>query len=126
MGTRPLTIFISVLLFSLSGYAKSSRRWVKATVDGTHSESYETGTAIAPIGNALYKIPLRGHVTYYYIETQDTKYILIWANKSHPLNVTIHGNTEICLDSNGKDAHILDDSGKDIKLPIAEKTAKEP
>jgi hypothetical protein len=41
----------------------------------------------------------------------------------HPLNLTVHGTTKIALDANGHDAHILDDGGKDVKVPIAEKVA---
>jgi hypothetical protein len=36
--------------------------------------------------------------------------------------VTLYGKTKIAID--GKNAHILDDEGKDEKVPIAEKIAR--
>jgi hypothetical protein len=36
--------------------------------------------------------------------------------------VTLYGKTKIALD--GTNAHILDDGGKDIKVPIVEKIAR--
>jgi hypothetical protein len=62
--------------------------------------------------------------TWYQVDTDDMTYTLAWANKKYPLNVTLHGKVKIAMDSNGHDAHILDDSGKDIKLPIGSKVAK--
>ena len=41
-----------------------------------------------------------------------------------PLNVTIHGKTQIAVE--GMKIHVLDDEDKDVKLDIVEKTAKTP
>lgn len=57
-------------------------------------------------------------------ETPDISYIVrqIIRNNGHPLNVTLNGQAQISVD--GKDLHILNDEGKDVKLPIVRKIAK--
>jgi len=68
-------------------------------------------------------VPIRHWTTWYKIETEDITYILAWRDKKKPLNVTLHGRTKIWVD--GSDAHVLDDGGKDVKLPIVEKRARQ-
>lgn len=48
----------------------------------------------------------------------------VQANGGHPLNVTLNGKTKIAMD--GTNLHILDDGGKDIKVPVVEKIARTP
>jgi hypothetical protein len=43
-------------------------------------------------------------------------------NGGHPLNITLNGKTELAID--GTNAHILDDAGKDVKVPIVLKVAR--
>ena len=94
-----------------------------ATVASITSSTDDRGVAVVPIGGGLYG----GHVyvttVWYRIETEDTTYVLAWSRKKHPLNLTLRGQTKIAID--GQNAHILDDSGKDVKVPIAEKIARE-
>jgi hypothetical protein len=64
--------------------------------------------------------------TYYRIETSDRVYVLVfapgtgWHNRRPDL--VIHGHTKIAID--GQNARILDESGKEVKMPIVEKIAK--
>jgi hypothetical protein len=57
-----------------------------------------------------------------WIETDDTVYVLGPTITKEWLNVTLHGTTKIAIE--GRNAHILDDAGKDKKMPIAEKVAR--
>jgi hypothetical protein len=67
-------------------------------------------------------IPLT--VIRYSFETPTTVYSVrqIVNKNGTPLNITLHGQTQIAIE--GMTVHILDDSGKDVKLPIVEKAAK--
>src|SRR5208283_1058664 len=59
----------------------------------------------------------------FWIQTADTIYVLgPVLTKSQLLNVTLHGSTKVALD--GNNAHILDDYGKDKKMPVFEKVAR--
>lgn len=69
----------------------------------------------------------------YRFETEDVTYTVrkvfkrncsISCGGERPLNVTIHGKTQI--DVEGMKIHILEDDGKEVKLDIVEKTAKTP
>lgn len=60
--------------------------------------------------------------TYYWIETDDTVYVLGPTISREWLNVTLHGTTRIVTE--GRNAHILDDTGKDKKMRIAEQVAR--
>jgi hypothetical protein len=61
--------------------------------------------------------------TFYWIQTADTIYVLgPVLTKSQLLNVTLHGPAKLAID--GNNAHVLDDYGKDKKMPIVEKVAR--
>jgi len=114
---------LSLLLFS-SVAAATTRQWQDATVADITYNSSNGGTATIPVGGITAQVPIIVNRIYYRIVTKDTTYILVLVNKKHPLNVTLHGKTRIALD--GSNAHILDDAGKDVKVPIAQKIANEP
>jgi hypothetical protein len=65
-------------------------------------------------------------VIIYQFDTEDTTYKVrqVIHRNGKPLNVTLHGQTKVAVD--GMDIHVLDDAGKDVKLPIVQKTAKTP
>ena len=86
------------LTFAPPTFAKPSQ-WQKAKVVNITSES--GGAVAAPIGAMIVGV-------------------------RQLLNVTLYGKTKIAVD--GRNAHILDDEGKDRKVPIAQKIArtKEP
>lgn len=121
MKTLALLLALSFASVCIAG----TRQWQDAKVVDIKSRTSDNGAAAIPIGTSVYAVRLRSTVTFYYIETPKTLYILAWVNKKHPLNVTLHGQTKISIDANGKNAHILDDGGKDVKLPISEKVAKD-
>ena len=97
----------------------NNRQWKDAKVVKISSEA--GGAVAAPIGTMMVGVPITK--TFYWIETDDTVYVLGPAiTKRQMLNVTLYGKTKIAID--GKNAHILDDEGKDRKMAIAEKIAR--
>ncbi len=114
---------LSLLLFTWAATA-NTRQWQDATVADITYNSSNGGTATIPVGGITAQVPIIINRIYYRIVTPNTTYILVLVNKKHPLNVTLHGKTKIVLD--GSNAHILDDAGKDVKVPIAQKIANEP
>jgi len=113
---RCATLIFAILCASVA--LGSDRLWKNAKVIKISSES-GTGWA-APRGTWN----IRGQVTktYYWIETDDTVYVLGPSVTKEWLKVTLHSTTKIVID--GGNAHILDDEGKDKKMPIAEKVAR--
>ncbi len=98
----------------------SSRNWKDARVTNITSDA--GGSAVAPVRTMRVAVPITR--VYYWIETEDTTYILGPAiTKRQSLNITLHGKTKIATD--GRTAHILDDDGKDKKIPIAQKVARQ-
>lgn len=129
---KPTALLFVLLLFAPIALAGKDRKWIPAKVTSISSTISDEGTAILPVGSGIYGAKITTTSIYYRIETDDMVYVLVFTGdnvhrwrRKHPLNVTLHGETKICIDSNGRDAHILDDAGKDIKIPIAEKIAKE-
>lgn len=91
--------------------------WKDARVIDISSE--KGGAAVVPIA-ALVGGPVSK--TFYWIQTDDTLYVVgPVLTRSQLLNVTLHGPTKLAID--GKNAHILDDYGKDEKVRIVEKIA---
>ena len=79
------------------------------------------GAVVVPVAAVLGSSPVTK--TYYWIQTEDTIYVLgPVLTRSRLLNVTLHGPTKVAID--GNNAHILDDEGKDKKIAIAEKIAR--
>jgi hypothetical protein len=110
-----------VVLFATTVTAKD-REWKEAKVAAIESSTSNGGVAVIPIGGMIAGVPITRTTVFYRIETDDMIYILALVNKKRPLDVTLHGKTKIAID--GHDAHILDDGGKDVKLPIAQKIAR--
>jgi hypothetical protein len=117
-GTMKRAALAFFLLCSSAAVA-NTRQWKNAKVANITSEA--GGAVAAPIGGMMVGVPITK--TFYWIETDDTTYVLGPAiTKRQMLNVTLYGKTKIAID--GKNAHILDDEGKDRKMPIAEKIAR--
>ena len=107
-----------LLLFSSIALA-NTRQWKDAKVVNITSSG--AGTVSAPVGTMTVRVPITR--TFYWIETDDTTFVLGPAiTKRQLLNVTLYGKTKIAVD--GRNAHILDDDGKDKKIQIAEKIAR--
>ncbi|MGH9678819.1 MAG: hypothetical protein ACRD4Y_02605 [Candidatus Acidiferrales bacterium] len=77
------------------------------------------------------------NIIHYKIETNDMTYVLDYAfnpavkapwpgqhSRKRSPNLTVSGKTKIAID--GRDAYILDDEGREVKLPIAQKIARTP
>jgi hypothetical protein len=112
---------VSILFLSALVTLANDRQWKDAKVANITSES--GGAAVVPLGGLLVGVPITK--TFYWIQTDDTTYVLgPITTKRQLLNVTLYGKTKIALD--GHNAHILDDDGKDKKLPIAQKIALTP
>jgi len=93
-------------------------QWKDAKVIDITSE--KGGAVVVPIA-ALVGVPITK--TFYWIQTDDTIYVLGPAiTKSQLLNVTLHEPTKVAIE--GNNAHILDDYGKDKKMPVVEKVTR--
>jgi len=116
-GTMRSTTLILAILCSSAALAKD-RQWKDAKVIDTTSE--KGGAVVVPIA-AIVGVPITK--TFYWIQTDDTIYVLGPALTKHQLlNVTLNGPTKVAID--GKNAHILGDDGKDKKMVIVEKVMR--
>jgi hypothetical protein len=114
---RTATVIFIVLCASVA--LANNHQWKDAKVINITSES--GGNAAVPVNGMVVRVPITK--TFYWVQTADTTYILGPAITKHQLlNVTLHGKTKIYTD--GRNAHILDDDGKDKKIPISEKIAR--
>jgi hypothetical protein len=114
---RTATLVFIILCASVA--LANTHEWKDAKVVDITSES--GGTAAIPVSGMVARVPITK--TFYRIQTADTTYVLGPAiTKNQMLNVTLHGKTKIYTD--GHNAHILDDDGKDKKIPISEKIAR--
>ena len=147
MRTRA-AIFLVLLLFALPALTQNkSRDWKQATVaDVTYADdekviprSHMVKRQGCQGGIGCYDkvqdepthIPLT--VVTYHFETEDMTYTVrkvfkkncsISCGGERPLNVTIHGKTQI--DVEGMKIYIREDDGKEVKLDLVEKIAKTP
>jgi hypothetical protein len=122
-------LMVAILCASVT--LANNREWKDAKVTRIDSSSDDNGVVVGTVGTTVVGGRIRSESTFYWIETADTTYILSqmfnparnW-RRPKPLNVTLNGKTKIAID--GTDAYILDDAGKDVKLPIARKIARTP
>jgi hypothetical protein len=105
----------------------NNRSWKDAKVVNITSDN--NGAVAASTGTLAVAVPITR--TFYWIQTEDMTYVLgpavtpcgrLLRRCPYILDVTLYGKTKIAID--GKYAHILDDEGKDEKVPIAEKIAR--
>lgn len=122
-----------VILLSASVAFADNRQWKEAKVARIASSVEDSGAVVGTVGTTVIGGEIRTEGTYYWLETEDITYIvavtytplrsrLAQPNHGHPLNATLYGKTKIAID--GTSAHILDDSGKEVKVPIVEKIAR--
>ncbi len=113
---RFLLVGIWFLALAPSAAAKKKAlNWQDAVVIKITSE--QRGAAAIPVGGIVAAVPIIK--TFYWIETPGLIYVV---GPTHRLDVTLHGKTKVAIE--GRSAHILDDAGKDRKLPIFEKIAR--
>lgn len=122
MNRMRLMILIIVFSVFCSTITAKPREWTSATVAAIDSRTENRGSAAIPVMGSLYFVPLSNTTVWYRIETDEKIYVLAWSGKQHPLNLTLYGQTKISID--GANAHILDDAGKDVKVPIVQRIAK--
>jgi hypothetical protein len=109
-------LFLPLFLFA------ADRKWQDATFVSIESSSSDNGVAVIPSGTMMLGVPLRAVRNYYRLDTADVSYLLVTVNKK-PLNLTLHGKTKLAVD--GMKAWVMDDSGKEVKVPILQKVAKQ-
>jgi hypothetical protein len=113
---RSAALLLTILCASMA--LAKTRPWTDAQVIDITSE--KGGAVIVPVA-AIVGVPVSK--TFYWIQTDDTIYVLGPALTKHQLlDVTLHGPTKIAID--GNNAHILDDEGKDRKMPVVEKVPR--
>jgi hypothetical protein len=100
------------------GSTKDSRDWKPATVAEITSTDDQI---VKPNG---FTIPTTRII--YRFETADVSYLVreVIRKNGTPLNVTLHGQTKVAIE--GMHIHILDDAGKDVRLPIVQKVDVSP
>lgn len=117
-----------IFFFLCSSVALANdRQWKDAKVVNITTDT--GGAAAASTGGVAVAVPITR--TFYWIQTEDMTYVLgpaitpcgrVLRRCPYLLNVTLHGKTKIAID--GRNAHILNDDGKDEKIPISEKIAR--
>jgi hypothetical protein len=124
-----------LVLLSASVALANNRQWKEAKVARIASSVEDNGAVVGTVGTTAIGGRIQSTATYYWLETDDITYIVAVTytpirarfaqpNGGHPLNVTLNAKTKIAID--GTNAHILDDAGKDVKVPIVEKIARTP
>ncbi len=119
MTARTIGVLTVALLLATSAvFAVKHRNWQEARVVKVGTQ--DTGQAVLfPVGGIL--VGSRLSQTNYYIETESILYVLATRSRK-PLNLTVNGKTRIAVE--GQRAYLLDDAGKEVKLPIVGKVAK--
>ena len=128
---RTITLLGMLACLSLAVFAKE-RQWQDAKVldaktgsAGSIAASSVSGTPYSATGLAVSSAII---VTYYTISTDTITYVVGCIPRGtiryRCPDITVHGKTKIAIE--GRDAHILDDEGKDRKIPILEKIANDP
>jgi hypothetical protein len=105
------TLLIAVLASAITAWA--GPEWQDSTL-----VKVETGRGHTPLFHDV-------EVTSYSFKLKDGT-IYTADNRSRTLNITVNGHTRLRVEKDGHVGdyiHILDDSGRDIKLHIVEKTA---
>ncbi len=128
--------FIVVVLCACVALA-NDRHWKDAKVVRITSSSENNGVVVGTTGTTAVGGVVKTNTMYYSIETDDMIYVLDYSyspavkapwpgqhSRGRTPNVTLNGKTKISIE--GHNAYILDDDGRDVKLPIFEKIARAP
>lgn len=108
-----------------------------AKVTRIASSTENNGAVVGTTGTMAVGGVIKSDTMYYWIETEDMIYVLDYSynpavkapwpgqhSRGRTPNVALNGKTKISVD--GRNAHILDDDGWDVKIPIFEKIARQP
>jgi hypothetical protein len=116
---RRYVLLVLLILASIPTLAGKARNWQEAVV--VSISRGDTGTAVViPVGPNL--VGGRIYQTNYRVETDDLIVVLATRGRK-PLNVTVNKKTKIAFEK--QNAYLVDDDGKEIKLPIVYKEAKQ-
>jgi len=113
-----LCISVLAMLLLLGSAVASDRQWQDATLVEIRVNQGQNGVAVVPIGTSLYGIPFERWTAFYIFDTATTRYVLN-AGRHKPYNLTQRGKNKFAVE--GQKAYIIDDAGKEIKLPISQK-----
>jgi hypothetical protein len=115
----------------------NARQWKDAKVIRIASSTENNGVVVGTTGTTAVGDMTKSTSMYYWIETEDMTYVLDYSynpavklpwpgqhSRGRTPNLTVNGKTKISID--GRNAHILDDDGRDVKIPIFEKIARTP
>jgi len=118
MKRLSLGLFLVCFLATICAGQKKGLDWKPATVAEITSTDDQI---VKPNG---FTIPTTRII--YRFETADVSYLVrqVIRRNGTPLNVTLHGLTKIAIE--GMHIHILDDAGKDVKLPVIQKVDVSP
>lgn len=111
----------------------TDRQWTEAKVTRIASSLNDEGVVVGTVGTTTIGGHIQSSSIYYWLETSEITYVVavtynpmrarfVQANGGHPLNITLNGKTKISID--GTNVHILDDAGKDVKVPVVLKVAR--
>jgi hypothetical protein len=128
-------VILALFLVGANAVLAKDRQWAEAKVARIASSLNDEGTVVGTVGTTAVGGHIQSLSIYYWLETADITYVVeitytplrarfVQPNGGHPLNVTLNGKTKIAVDRT--DAHILDDTGKDVKVPIVLKVARAP
>jgi hypothetical protein len=119
---KPSCVIFALFLLPLVASAKN-REWKDATVVAVRTSS--SGSASMPVGTVSVTVPV--NQTACWIKAGNITYVVSCfpraiSNGWRCPNLTVNGPTRIAIE--GRNAHILDDDGKDRKVPIIAKIAE--
>jgi hypothetical protein len=127
------SLALALILLNASVALANNRDWKDAKVARIASSLNDEGVVVGTVGTTVVGGHIQSSSIYYWLETADITYVVavtynpmrarfVQANGGHPLNVTLNGKAKIALD--GTNAHILDDAGKDVNVPVVLKVAR--
>ena len=131
---RRVALILAILCTSAA--QANNLKWKDAKVTRISSRVENKGVFVDSVGTAIVGGRIKNRAMYYWIETEDITYVLEYSynptvklpwpgqhSRSRTPNVTLNGKTKIAID--GHNAHILDDDGRNVKVPIFEKIARQ-
>ena len=131
---RRVALILAILCTSVA--QANNLKWKDAKVTRIASRVENSGVFVDSVGTAIVGGRIKNRAMYYWIETEDMTYVLEYSynpavklplpgqhSRNRTPNVTLNGKTKIAI--NGHNAHILDDDGRNVKVPIFEKIARQ-
>ena len=120
MKTRLLPLLMLMSTLTSVSMSARDRNWQPATFLGFNSA--QSGVATMPVGTATVTVPLS--TRNYWFRTEQLDFCLYFPSRlsGRTPNLTVNGPAKIAVD--GRHVHVLDYDGKDWKLTIVAKYAR--